>query len=443
MDLLVNLKCFKSLRLDFGRLSMAANTTCRGFKEVVVTIGKLRNLEHEDFDFIRHCRPIQVKIMATPQGDEEGLLASLLQANPGIAEFRIGCEAERALSVIDLVVSAKSTIRRRGGQCVVKLIDQGAIKLEHLEAVFTIMFSEGSSSFDMDVTLGDYWPYKGWLNNSNVCEIFRRFGWSFRNLTMPDLFSDRHAELLDQATRERDSSIAVFNCCSASLTSSGLDALERVISRSKYPFSATLRVFDLHDKARVEAAIIFLGRFNSRLKGLYLYGKPETRWVLQIVRAFPTRSDFPVLEEFSIGRETPPFTAYIAGVQEEFSNDAHQWIASMVSVPPEPLTRLKSFGLLSIHLLPQDVGALIEAIDLSTLVELRLIETGITQEQLERLIGRITDDSAPALPLTNLYFGTNLCNRANLCNQACTRALWKKLGVKFPMIESLRPDRHL
>ncbi|KAK3815376.1 MAG: hypothetical protein J3Q66DRAFT_344521 [Benniella sp.] len=234
--------------------------------------------------------------------------------------------------------------------------------------------------------------------------------------------------MLDQATQERGSSIALLNCRSASLTSSGLDALERVISRSKYPVFATLRITGLHEKTRVEAAINFLGRFKSRLKELDLNGDPETRWLLQLVRAFPLRIDFPVLEKLRVVQTT---TLWGSQVDDEFSNDTRHWLTLMVSVPPQPLTRLKYLELI-ILLLPQDVSAIIEAIDLSAMEELLLAKTLITQEQRERLVDRITDDSMPPLPLSYLNLDIRMKSWAYI---GSTQALWKKLRAKFPLIK--------
>lgn len=116
-----------------------------------------------------------------------------------------------------------------------------------------------------------------------------------------------------------------------------------------------------------------------------------------------------MLEEFYIGRqESLGEIGLHDNVQKQFSSLVLRWVASMVSVPSRRQTRLKSFGLSRIPLQQQDMSTLIKAIDLSTLVELRLMVAGTTQMQLERLADRIIDGSTP-LKLLGLSYRADTC----------------------------------
>ncbi|KAK3806761.1 MAG: hypothetical protein J3Q66DRAFT_375085 [Benniella sp.] len=81
-----------------------------------------------------------------------------------------------------------------------------------------------------------------------------------------------------------------------------------------------------------------------------------------------------------------------------------QWITSMVSVSPQPLTRLKKYAVEGISLPQQGMSALIEAIDLSALEELYFLRIKFSEELFKTLVDRIADDGAPSLPLEHLIF---------------------------------------
>ncbi|KAK3815375.1 MAG: hypothetical protein J3Q66DRAFT_208502 [Benniella sp.] len=421
---LIDLDCFsESLELDFERISMQASVTRRGFKDMVATIEWLGDITQEDTDFILQCQPTQLEIATTPQKGDEKLLIRFLKECPWIDELRIRYQPERLLAILDLVVTANCKRRNHpGGLRVVKLMDES--NQDPLGAV-TITFSEGSSSFVMDVVLDGFWQ-----RDAEVCDLLQRYGSSIKNLTLPELCRDRHILLLDQATQApRGSSIAFLNCHSATLTPSGMDALERVISRSTCTVSVQLEVYGLRVNSRRKSALLFLHRFKSRLTSLHLSGENERKWLPNLMRAVSARDDFPVLEELYIRNEEVPDKAGLEDIDQAFSSLALGWISTMVSVPPQPQPRLKSFGMFGISLLHQDMSALIEVIDLSALEELHL-HTSITEDQLKVLVDRITDDSTPSLPIRVLGIWCRLS-----IDDDTKRALRTKLREKIPQID--------
>jgi hypothetical protein len=309
-----------------------------------------------------------------------------------------------------------------GGLRVVEMTDESK---QDPQGTVAITFSEGSSSFVMDVMLDGFWQH-----DTDVCDLIQRYGSSIKNLTLPDFCRDRHVILLDQATQApRGSSIAFLDFHSGSLTPSGMDALERVINRSTCTVSVQLAISGLGVNSRRKAALLFLRRFKSRLTSLHLSGENEKKWLPNLIRAFSARDAFPVLEELYITREELPDKGGLEDVDQAFSSLALGWIITMVSVPPQPRSRLKSFGMFGITLLPQDMSALIEVIDLSALEELHL-DTSITEDQLKVLVDRLTDDRTPSLPIRVLEIWSRLS-----IDDDTTCALWAKLCEKIPQID--------
>ncbi|KAF9357464.1 hypothetical protein BGX34_009359 [Mortierella sp. NVP85] len=422
--LLIDLDYFsESLKLDFERLSIQASVSRRGFKDMEVTIERLGDIIQEDIDFILQCQPTQLEIVTTPQKEDEKLLIRFLKECPWIDELRIRYRTERLLAILDLVVTANCKRRNHpGGLRIVELMDESN---QDPQGTVTITFSEGSSSFVMDVALDGFWQ-----RDADVCDLLQRYGWSIRNLTLPEMCRDRHVMLLDLATQApQGSSIALLDCHSALLTPSGMDALERVVSRSTCPVSVQLELSGLRVNSRRKGALLFLHRFESRLTSLHLSGENEKKWLPNLMRAFSARDDFPMLEDLYIRSEEVPDEVGPEAIDQAFSNLFLGWISTMVSVPRPSQSRLKNFGMFGISLLPQDMRAFIEAIDLSALEELHL-HTNITEDQLKVLVGRITDDSTPSLPIRVLGIWCRLS-----IDDETKRALRAKLRERIPQID--------
>ncbi|KAI8350810.1 hypothetical protein B0O80DRAFT_457534 [Mortierella sp. GBAus27b] len=193
----------------------------------------------------------------------------------------------------------------------------------------TMSFTDGSTAFDMESHVK---LRKSSADDDSV--FIRHYGWSIKTLVAP--FGDSHAELLDAITLERGSKIAIVDILSTSLTSSGLDAIDRVIKRA--PSLPTIRLFldKLHEEDQLEKAMILLERYKDRLISLRLNGGSKTKWLARITQALPTRDMFPLLEELTIDGQTG---------SSVFPANCQNWIVSMVSTPPSPLKQLKAFCL--------------------------------------------------------------------------------------------------
>jgi hypothetical protein len=430
IGIIVNLSGLESLCLDMGRLLLKASTNHRGFKDVAITIRSLKDIKQEDLDLILQCRPTQLTILDMSQKAHWSPLVQILWYNPWTVEYRLGCPTELTLVAIDVIISAslKRPFQRRvfpESPRVLKLMHKWTATAETPEdVVATIHFScFNGFSLETHLVLDRYH-----LEEPYFRSLIRRYGWSIKKLTLANMVDNRHAKLLDEII-PRCPSIIFLDCRSASMTSPGLDALERVLKRSTFPISVRLKLSDLHVDRRQKSAVLFLKYFKGRLKGLHLRGAKEEGWLSKLARNFPDRSDFPVLEDLYIGRQE----LYICDIQK-LSSLTSGWIRTMASVPPQPLARLKSFRLSGLSLVPQDMTNLIAVIDFTVLVELRLGDDEVTEEQLELMVDRIILDDTPSLPLRLLQVECDFLIKYG------ERSWKKKLHKKLPQIKILGLD---
>ncbi|KAF9357465.1 hypothetical protein BGX34_009360 [Mortierella sp. NVP85] len=431
IGVVVDLSEVESLCLDMGRLLMKAITNHRGFKDVAITMRSLKHIKQEDLDLILQCRPTQLTILDMSERAYWSPLVRILWYNPWTVEYRLGCQTELTLVAIDVVISA-SLKRPFQGRVfpepprVLKLMNERTATTETPEEIVTTIHFNGKSNEFNGFNLETHLVLDRYhLEDPYFRSLIRRYGWSIKKLTLANLFDNRHAKLLDEIT-PRCPSIEFLDCHSASLASPGLDALERILKRSTSPISVRLKLSDLHVDRRQKSAVLFLKYFKSRLKGLHLRGAEEEGWLPKLARTFPNRCDFPVLEDFYVGRQE----LYYYGIQK-LSSLASRWIRTMVSVPPQPLARLKSFGFSGFSLVPKDMSDLISVIDFTALVELRLGDE-VTQEQLELLVDRIVIGDTPSLPLRLLQVECGF--------EDYERAGRKKIRKKLPQVKILGLD---
>jgi hypothetical protein len=121
-----------------------------------------------------------------------------------------------------------------------------------------------------------------------------------KTLGLPVSFSDRHAELLDEVTLKQGSRIVQLDVIPTSLSSVGLDAVDRVIKRSQSSLSIRMSFYRLQEASQQEKVLLLLGRYKDRLNSLRLRGPRLTTWLLPIASAFPVRDGFPMLEKLFV-----------------------------------------------------------------------------------------------------------------------------------------------
>ncbi|KAF9985187.1 hypothetical protein BGZ65_011494 [Modicella reniformis] len=423
-----NLNNINSLALDFGRLSMVANISRAEIKDVVMKIVQLRDLTPEDLEFIRQCQPVLLEILHIPQETDEDQLCMILQHNPKLTELRIRCSGKRSFALIGLVISTREKAFQSGDPsalCTFKAIDEGLDPFE-MDRFYSgddniaaqVLFSEGSVTFDMDVHIRLQYPVED--IDAALCEFIRQYGWSIRTLDMRSTFNDRHAIMLDEATKEQGSRIVNLNITPTSLKKSGQEAIDRVIKRSESLVSLRLTLVQLHECLQVPKALFLVERYKDRLNGLRLEGHSAETWLPQFAQKFPDREDFPMLDEFSVA-----FNARTSKLQE-----CVQWIASIISPPPQPSTPLKIFRLSALDLQSAGWQAVIGAIDFSALQALYIKYSDLSLEELRFMVDRISENDVLPVPLDLLDLTSS-----SLISCPDTCALLARLHQKVPQVK--------
>ncbi|KAF9353440.1 hypothetical protein BGX34_011565 [Mortierella sp. NVP85] len=383
------------LSLDFGRFTMAVKGISRGeVKDVAISIGDLNAPTLDDMEFIQQCRPTSLTILGTPQVKDENRLVSFLQHNPSISSIRTDCSMMRCMALIDLVKSTRENMLQ--GEDKPALRD---LELVHPEIKVKVSFFKGSPMLVVEACIK--------MENRSVepaeCTFIRH---------------DSLAKLLDQSVQEGGSRITHLDMAPTSLTTLGLDAMNRVINLSPYLTYLRLSFEKLGEKERLEKALDLLRRHKDRLTSLQLEGWGINSWLSRIANTFPKHA-FPALTEYFVHGD---------GV---YLNDC-RWVTAMSSAQPQQRRSLKAFGV-HVYLHLEQWGLLLKTIDLSALEELHFSTKnggGFTQQQLRLLVNHIVDNGAPSSPLRLL----NLTGTEMPSNDM-TRELFARLREKVPDIE--------
>ncbi|KAG0221667.1 hypothetical protein BGX31_009646, partial [Mortierella sp. GBA43] len=401
------IQCVKDklpLNMDCGRLSLTTNNS-RKVQEVVMTIERLSNLTTDDIEFIGQCNLIKLSIEQTPATTDEDRLINILRQSHTLEELHVGCLGERSLDIIKLIVSTREKALQEGRPTALhtfELMEEG-LRLsqfdsdwdnyDHISA--TLKFSKGSTEIDVDTRM----VLKNWKEAAEgdwISNLFRQYGWSISRLNTSYKFNDHLAALLDNSTQIHGSKLTHLVLAQLSLTTAGMDSMDRVVKRSRRLTFFELRLVGLHNMSKVEKVAQSLERFGASLNKLHLYGAITGSWLPGILENFPPRSSLPMLDYFSVN--------YFP--KHPFPHECIPWLVSMVSDPLQsptighpctgtpqcgerPFTvptRLKGFRMFNVTLIPEDWETLIKAIDFSVMLELKINDTNFSQEQLDLLL---------------------------------------------------------
>ncbi|KAK3815355.1 MAG: hypothetical protein J3Q66DRAFT_344448 [Benniella sp.] len=441
MDIFGSLNNLDYISLDIGRLWMTTNDISQGdINNSSIGIPNLKDLTLEDLEIIRQYRPIALTISKTPEKEDEDRLVSILHQNPSITFLRIQCHLGRHSAIINLVISTREKMRRsrsRPESMALRLLDSklpGSAKEAVLERASGphCLFHQSSSGNVVDVSFDKVSSTVGVRthlrsnqfksDDPEVHDFIRQFGYSFITLVVPESFSDPPAMLLDECTGRLTSSIAHLEITPTSLTTAGLDAMDRVINRSKGLTYLRLSLKSLRQVQQLEKALLLLERYKDRVTSIHMSDWYEDSCLAKIKRVLPDRSRFPRLEEFSVD---------CINWDHGPRGTARQWIISMISAQTQhPTLPLKVLGV-KIDLWPQDWESVIKAIDLSTLEELHIDNCNFSQVQLKLLADRIAD-SKTLLPLKLLNLKGSKAEKVG--DTVATRAMMARIRQRAPQV---------
>jgi hypothetical protein len=236
------------------------------------------------------------------------------------------------------------------------------------------------------------------------------YGWSFSTLMTTKMFDDDFASALDKVTEEKGSKIEELILHLASLTTDGIECMERVINRSQELERLTLVFDNLHEERCLEKFELLVRRYGKRLTGLVLHGESPNVWVPTVMTLCPTRTDLPTLKSFGLSAHGEDSFTRPISESHQLSRDCAQWIAAMVSGSSQPRSALSSLliqsaitpmpsaprldplslvDLSEAYLQPEGWKIVIRALDLSVLTGLWVNRT-FTLDTLKLLVSHIT-----------------------------------------------------
>ncbi|KAK3825649.1 MAG: hypothetical protein J3Q66DRAFT_384802 [Benniella sp.] len=402
-----------SLSANIGQLSLTASTSQAG-QEISVTINLLSDLTMDGVKFIQQCNITKLTIKRTPEDTDEDRLVDILNQCHELKELHIRCNGERSYAIIHLVISTRETTLQEGRTSALhtfKVTDErwdpfdwyrGYDGYDHL--VTTVTFTKDTAVFDMDTQL-KMQCLQPVVEGSPISHFMRHYGWSISSLATSMQITDHLATLLDNATEKRGSRLTHLILSPPSLTTLGMDAMDRVIKRSQSLEFLWIWCIGLDEASRPEKALLLFGRYGEKLNRLTLNSHSMGLWLLPFTQALPTANSFPRLKEIHVecalkSQVPPEFVQWLlaavpvlpSGSSEGFITEASQKTSTI-------LARLRTFRLYNVTLQPQDWETLIMAIDLSVLEELHLTLTNFSLGQLDLLLECVAAADAKSVSL--------------------------------------------
>ncbi|KAI8604358.1 hypothetical protein EDD21DRAFT_222961 [Dissophora ornata] len=381
---------------------------------------------------------------------EEALLPDFLRRNPLISHFQIECVDASVPAVIETVTSAQIAVLENGNESALQKLEVVAmdswLKIPYITS--TVEFQGKDKTPIMSINIEKFGG-KYYRGSDHLNMIFSRYGSSLEKLKV-ERTSDRHVQLLDNATKENGSRLILLELDLTLLTRVGLKSMDRVIERSH-----SLRKLGLHldvdDRSQLEKAEHLFDRHCNRLTALYLTGNSDEDWIPKIKQLCPMRHRLPELSDFRLD------------YRPNIPSPSLAWICTMISPPPQrsdPMlspqlsmqdgssipphesapvgTRtwksLARIQLMGLFLQPDNWRRVIEAIDFSALEFLSFNDSNFGLDELKMLVDRISDISDFKVPLVTLgLLSTPVWqNRGNddVCEQ------WKRLKMMIPLVHT-------
>ncbi|KAK3807235.1 MAG: hypothetical protein J3Q66DRAFT_418261 [Benniella sp.] len=455
LDTLTKLESFK---IDYRKISTAANISHGRIENVAITIERFGDLTPDYIQFIQENRLTKLVVIThTPQKADESRLTEVLRQCPLLTHLQVGSYWKRSLAIVNLVLSTREKIIAQGGSFSLRtfeLMDQDLApfdmlasrdKKTHIQS--HLSFPKDSNSFEMRTWIRLKWDMSG---AGSVRDFIRQYGWSI--VFFDGYLVDRNVLMTsNKLSNTRASQLESLMVDSRDLVGEGVNLLDNIKKQS--PNFQDLGMYvSTRSESELQEALSLLGHYRTILSKLQLYGYDNFS---RVASSFPTRDNFPALESFEIN--FPALESLEINLRElvfrinpelqssgwwpfkgaPIASKLTSWIATMVSAPPQSAasssaserllqdtvideqnthcasestrswTSLKKVMLRGVELRPEEWKRIIEALDVSALEYLDLGESNIAQEQFEMLVDRITDNNALKLPLKTVNVRRN------------------------------------
>ncbi|KAI8349846.1 hypothetical protein B0O80DRAFT_531631 [Mortierella sp. GBAus27b] len=159
---------------------------------------------------------------------------------------------------------------------------------------------------------------------NNHARTLLQYGSLINILETNENFDDEMAMSLDKSTEEAGSKLSSIKFNPESLTTIGLECMERVIYRSRDLQQFNVSSRNLHEEHQHEKMEKLIRQYGRRLNGLKLRGSSPHVWIPKVMAYCPSRTALPELETFTLG----------GSGTERIPPDCVRWIASMLSTSP-------------------------------------------------------------------------------------------------------------
>ncbi|KAF9948772.1 hypothetical protein BGZ65_007835 [Modicella reniformis] len=385
----INLNMINRFELEIRGLSLTSGVDQDGTLYLEIKIWQINNLTSENLEFIHGCHYTRLKVSNTsPEVDNH--LVDIIRNSLKLEDLYIECDMERFTKVMNLVLSTRERAIQDGDSLSLRTL---IVSEENLYKS-TVTFIGDSQLFDMR-TFFSFISDEIIQEDDSMFNFLLQYGWSIEDLALSLTSNAQLTAPLWYSIQERGSRMKTFSFVPRSLTTLELNIFDQIIRILPRSTIVRLDGCNLEDEDQLENMLHLLRLCKERVNHLGLIGDSMKLWLPRLMQEFPDRTNFPVLNSFSVGCYN-----YLSEGPE-----AHDpWIVAMLSIPPDqpfpsiPLEMVR----LDASLQRDDWRTVLKTLDLSTLGELVVTFSNFSLEELELLVNRIVDSDVSQVRLTTL-----------------------------------------
>ncbi|KAG0226066.1 hypothetical protein B0O80DRAFT_531998 [Mortierella sp. GBAus27b] len=316
-----------------GKTSLTGSFSKGKMQDLTMTIENLGGLGSKELEFIQD-HPTRLAIRRTPVEAEERQLVNILRDCQKLNHLQIGCQPERALAMIDLVLSTRRKILQEGGSSGLDtfgLMKEGLCPFDALawhdkrglQIQSFLSFHGDSESFDMRswIRLQDKMNI---FNEHAVYDFIRRFGWSIVVFDEGFTANNTFAAILDEIPNTKSLQLESLWIDPKDSSIHQVRRMDRIMRRSGNVrdlgvYMDFQKLPHIDDFKSLHTFLIQFGAILSKLQ-LNVNNLEQLSWIA----ALPPRSTFPKLESLEL----------YAKHDMAITSNCLDWIVSMISAPP-------------------------------------------------------------------------------------------------------------
>ncbi|KAG0221200.1 hypothetical protein B0O80DRAFT_209765 [Mortierella sp. GBAus27b] len=456
-DILTKLPRLETLTTSYGGISVASRVLDGQIQDVDLTIARVGDLSSNELQFIQQDHLTRLAIKYTPQEADDNQLVDVLRRWPRLSYLQIGCDASRALAVINHITSAREKIVRSQKPSRLRtfeLMDEKLVSFDeydecddsiHLQS--RLLFTEDSTFYDMRtwIRLGNGMSI---ADKHPVYDLVRQYGWSIVFMEENATCNDTFAAILDDIPIPEGRLCQLEALCLevAKFTAPGFERLDSIIQRSPNFKQLGLHIENVQ-VSQSNTVLSLIRRYGSKLFKLQLHGTSSTEWLQKFALSFPSRESFPILGSFELSFESVynvPWTCvrWIAAM----ISTSNQVPASSSSSQVSAVTRhgIRKIVLSHVQLQPEGWKAIIDGLDFAALRHLDLRSSNLYGDLFSSLVKRLPEDMTSKIPLevfnlehTDIHAGVNAHDLELLLAELRLKVPAAKITTTVPKTRSI------